>query len=86
MSLILSGAYEMDKKRWLHLSIARPDRLPTWDELKTAKTLFLGRETMAIQVMPPESKYVNQHPYCLHLWHCLDGDPCPDFTAGTGSI
>lgn len=86
LSLIMSGCYELDGKRWLHLSIARPDRLPTWEELKDAKTLFLGRETMAIQVIPPESTYVNLHPFCLHLWHCLDGDPCPDFTAGGGTI
>lgn len=28
------------------------------------------------------SRHVNKHPYCLHLWRCLDGDVVPDFTRG----
>ncbi len=84
--LILSGATELDGKRWVHLSISRSDRLPSWDELKECKDLFLGRDVLAVQVLPPASKHVNIHPYVLHLWRCLDGDPCPDFTRGGGTI
>lgn len=29
-----------------------------------------------------EDKYINLHPTCLHLWHCLDGDVVPDFARG----
>lgn len=28
---------------------------------------FLDGET-AMQLHPPEADYVNNHPYCLHLW------------------
>lgn len=86
MSVIVSGAREADGKRWLHLSVARPDRMPSWEDLVFAKELVLGRETTALQVIPPRSKHVNQHPYCLHLWRCLDGDVTPDFTSGSGSL
>ena len=86
MVLLVSGAEEEDGKRWLHLSVSRRDRLPSWPELREVKNLFLGREVMAVQVLPIESKYVNIHPNVLHLWRCVDADPCPDFTHGTGAI
>jgi hypothetical protein len=73
-------------KVWLHVSVSRRDRcLPTWDHLKLVKYTFVGRHRTALQVLPPESDYVNQAEV-LHLWCCLDGDVTPDFTAGTGSI
>lgn len=31
-------------------------------------------------------KHVNKHPYCLHLWSCLDGPVLPDFTRGSDGI
>lgn len=86
LSLILSVGEEDDGRRWLHFSLAGRDRLPTWDEFVRAKELFLGEETKAILVLPPRSQWVNIHPYALHLWVSLDGDPLPDFTRGTGSI
>jgi hypothetical protein len=86
MTLILSAAVEEDGKRWAHLSIAHPHRLPTWAELVAARDAFFGPEAACVQVLAPKSKHVNIHAYCLHLWRCLDGDPLPDFTRGTGSI
>lgn len=86
MSIIVSGARELDGRRWVHVSVARPDRLPSWEDLVFAKELILGRETTALQVIPPRSRYVNQHPFCLHLWSCADGDVTPDFTHGGMSL
>lgn len=71
---------------WVHLSLSHPKRLPTWTELVDAKELFIGLERAAYQVVPPRSQYVNLHPYCLHLWSCLDEDPMPDFSMGSGSL
>lgn len=62
-----------DKKRWLHLSVSRPDRLPFWEDLREVKNTLLGPEKVAIQLLPKESEYVNAHQYTLHLWHCLEG-------------
>lgn len=84
--VIVSGQTELDGRVWLHVSCSRRDRVPTWSELRMVKDLFIGRQNLAIQVLPPESRHVNIHPFCLHLWHCLDGDHLPDFTRGTGSI
>ena len=75
-----------DGKRWVHLSLSRRDRLPKWKELTMVRDWILGKDAKAIQVIAPASDHVNIHAYCLHMFHCLDGDPLPDFTMGTGSI
>jgi hypothetical protein len=85
-SLIVSGGTELDRRRWIHLSLAHPRRTPTWNELVGAKEFILGRDTYAYQVIPPRARYVDMHPHCLHLFHCIDCDPLPDFTRGSGSL
>lgn len=62
-----------DGRRWLHLSISRRDRLPSWKDLRDSKNLFIGAEKTAIQLLPKESAYIDAHPFTLHLWHCLEG-------------
>ena len=79
MSAILSVERERDGKLWLHVSLAHQSRMPSWDELRRVKSWLMGPDARAIQVLPPESEYVNLHPFCLHLWQCLDGDVLPDF-------
>ncbi len=86
LTVCLSGCIELDGKRWLHLSCSHRKRLPTWDEMVEVKELFLGEDAKAIQVLPPRKEWVNLCDRVLHLWVCLDGDPLPDFTRGTGSI
>lgn len=75
-----------DKKHWLHVSLSYQNSLPSWDTVKLVKDTFIGPKKTALQVLPPDSDYVNIHPYCLHLWHCLDGDVTPDFTQGSKMI
>jgi hypothetical protein len=85
--VLLSAAECGDRKRWLHVSVSRKDtRLPTWEQMSQVKRLFIGDARTALQVMPPKAKHVNLHPGVLHLWHCLDGDVTPDFTAGGETI
>lgn len=86
LKMIFSVAYEDDGKRWAHLSISKAASLPTWDELNAARDAFLGPEALCFQVLAAKSKHINIHPFCLHLWHCLDGDPLPDFARGGQSI
>lgn len=86
LRVILSAAVEDDGKRWLHLSMSLATRLPTWSELVQAKEAFMGKESRAVQVLPPRSEWVNIHEYTLHLFVCLDGDPLPDFTRGSGGL
>lgn len=85
-TVIASVDREADGRVWLHLSTALPARLPTYDELAFVKDTWVGREATALQVFAPRSKHVNQHPHCLHLWHCVDGDVTPDFTRGGASL
>ena len=75
-----SAAKYQDGRRWLHVSLSRRGRLPDWEDVKLVKDVVIGQERTALQVLPPKSKYVNQHPFCLHLWYCLDGDVVPDFS------
>jgi hypothetical protein len=77
--VLVSGRVEADGKRWLHVSCSRPNRLPNWRDLRDVKELFVGPSRLAVQVFPPKEQHVNIHPYVHHLWHCLDGDPVPDF-------
>ena len=85
MTVICSGQIENGKK-WLHVSFARQSRMPSYDDMILVKRAFIGEARKAIMVLPDKANYVNLHPYCLHLWHCLDGDGLPEFSHGLGTI
>lgn len=80
LTVIASQKIEADYKRWIHISVARDDRLPSWDDVKMVKDLFIGKDKKAIQILPEEDKYVNINPNCLHLFYCLDDDGLPEFS------
>lgn len=85
-SVILTAGLQPDGRWWLHVSVARPDRMPTYADLQDLKAFWIGGDLQALQVFPPRAKHVNIHRFCLHLWACLDpaGDGLPDFgRAGT---
>lgn len=75
---IRSTGLEADGKIWAHLSVSRPDRCPTHEEMIEIKRDFLG-DLPAVSVWVPTRDHVNVHPNCLHLWACLEGNPLPDF-------
>jgi hypothetical protein len=80
LTVISSVSQESDGKRWLHVSFAHQKRMPNYEEITSVKARFIGKDKYAMMVFPPEDKYVNLHQYCLHLWHCLDGHPLPEFS------
>lgn len=83
LTVIFSVERERDGRRWVHVSVSRTDRfLPTWEDLKHVKAWTIGADKLAIQILPPDAEFVNIHPGVLHLWHCLDGSPVPDFRHG----
>ena len=42
------------------------------------KDIFWEPDVCVVQFHPARSQYVNNHPYCLHLWHPLEADlPAP---------
>lgn len=60
---------------WEHVSVSLDrDRCPTWEEMCKVKDLFWDEEDAVFQFHPPKSQYVNQHPYCLHLWRKIGAD------------
>lgn len=53
---------------WEHVSVSYPNRCPTWEEMCRVKNMFWNDDECVVQYHPPKSDYVNNHPYCLHLW------------------
>jgi hypothetical protein len=64
---------------WEHVSVSKKTYTPTWDEMCYVKSLFWDEEDTVIQYHPAKSQYVNNHPYCLHLWRpTKERVPVPD--------
>jgi len=57
-----------DGMDWDHVSVSLPNRCPNWPEMAFVKELFFEPSETVIQFHPAIEEYVNQHPYCLHLW------------------
>lgn len=57
-----------DGEGWEHVSVSLPHRTPTWAEMCKVKSLFWDDEDCVMQLHPPRSDWVNNHPYCLHAW------------------
>ena len=63
---------------WEHVSVTYANnklrRTPVWDEMHWVKTLVWQDDECVMQLHPPQSRYVNCHPYCLHLWKPTEGE------------
>ena len=57
-----------DGAGWEHVSVSLPYRCPTWGEMCVIKNYFFNEDETVVQYHPAKKDYVNQHPYCLHLW------------------
>lgn len=66
-----------DGEGWEHVSASLPDRCPTWDEMCVIKSLFWDDEDCVMQLHPPRSQWISNHPYCLHLWRPTGVHPIP---------
>lgn len=54
---------------WEHVSISLSvKRCPDWEEMCMIKDMFWDETDTVMQFHPPKSEYINNHPYCLHLW------------------
>lgn len=67
-----------DQLGWEHVSVTvsattrEPTRCPTWEEMCYVKDLFWNDDEAVMQLHPANKDYVNQHPFCLHLWRPTD--------------
>jgi hypothetical protein len=84
--VILTIGEEQDGKEWLHVSMSYKTKMPDYKDMLEVKNAFIGKYNEAYQIFPKESKKINLHKYCLHLFSCLDGPALPDFTRGSGSL
>jgi hypothetical protein len=59
-------------KGWEHVSVhsqhGDKQLTPFWEDMCYAKMVFFKESETVIQYHPPKSKYINNHPYTLHLW------------------
>jgi hypothetical protein len=84
--LVTADNQHGDGRWWIHASVSRRDKtLPTWADLQALKHYCIGDDKTAYQVLPAEQNYVHAPPSggkteVLHLWHCMDGDPLPEFS------
>ncbi len=66
---------------WDHVSVSycnhKRQACPTWDEMCAIKNMFFDAEEVVVQYHPAKSQYVNNYPYCLHLWRPNDGTQFP---------
>ena len=53
---------------WEHVSASFRRRCPAWAEMCMLKEIFWRDDECVVQYHPPKSEYVNNHPFCLHLW------------------
>ena len=53
---------------WDHVSVSFRNRTPTWDEMCEIKRMFFRPDEICVEYHPAESEYVNNMPYCLHIW------------------
>lgn len=81
--LVVVSAGQHDGRWWLHVSVSRAKYIPSYEDLADVKRTFVTDGYQAVQMFPRRERHVNIHPYCLHLWACLepDGDGLPDFGA-----
>lgn len=82
--VMATAAIMQDGREWLHVSLSRKSRIPSYDDLQLVKREFIGNDKKAIMVFPEQENYVNIHPNCLHLWYSAE-NPIPEFSEG-GSI
>lgn len=68
-----------DGMGWDHVSVTCKDarRCPTWEEMCWVKDLFWDKDEVVIQYHPAEKDYINNHPYCLHLFKPQGVFPVP---------
>jgi hypothetical protein len=69
--LIVASAADADDvpaQGWEHVSVSTRRRCPNWVEMCFVKDLFWNAKEAVVQFHPPSSRYINNHPFCLHLW------------------
>lgn len=77
---VIVNCIASDGEGWEYVSVTLNVKMnPPWEIMNHVKNLFWDKEDCIVQYHPPESQYVNNHPYCLHLWRKIGYDfPIPE--------
>jgi hypothetical protein len=75
--LMIAHDGDGEAEGWEHVSVSTARRVPNWTEMCFVKALFWEPEDCVVQFHPPQSQYVNNHPFVLHLWRQRSGFPTP---------
>ena len=62
------ASFETQRYPWEHVSVSLPNRCPNWTEMCFVKDLFWDENEVVMQLHPAKKDYINNHPYCLHMW------------------
>ena len=73
LNVMRSISTTSDGAQWLHVSVSRSDRLPSWIEISKVKDEFIGPDMPAYHCIPRKEDYVNLHRFCMHLWAPISG-------------
>jgi hypothetical protein len=73
----LDLAADLGAGNWLHISVSRTRRLPTWGDLVTARDALGYQDVYFLQQVPPRRYWLSVHDHCLHLLHRIDQDAVP---------
>lgn len=61
-----------DGRRWLHVSVAKPNgKMPTYEDIQEVRRLFIGKQRECYRIYPIKERYIN-FAHVLHLWSCID--------------
>lgn len=66
-----SFAKERPDLAWQHVSVSfgrASIKTPSWEVMCAVKALFWDDEDTVMQLHPPKSQWISNHPGCLHLW------------------
>ena len=83
--VVVGAEIYSDSSTWLHVSMSRAGKLPSWDDVAMVRRVFVPADRTAIQVLPPTDEHINDMPHCLHLWARMDGEALPDFRRADAS-
>ena len=70
----------IDNGKWEHVSVSIPGekrKTPTWEEMCAVRDMFFNPDENVVEYHPAKSDYVNNWPFCLHLWRPNDGTEIP---------
>lgn len=59
---------------WDHVSVSTASRCPTWNEMAWVKQQFFREDECVMELHPAKADYINDHPFCLHLWRPQTAD------------